>query len=63
MTNLIIKSNVKKKVAELDEKFKDVTSVSEEVITELEKIADEALRKGIQRAKSNNRRMLMARDL
>jgi histone H3/H4 len=59
---LIIKSNIKKVVKELD-KSESVTSVAEEVEMELEKVVEDILRKGIERAKQNKRRTLQARDL
>ncbi|VVB79580.1 Uncharacterised protein [uncultured archaeon] len=62
MPNLVIKSNIKKKVEELD-KEKEVTSVAEEVGRALEIKVEEILREGIKRAKENKRRTLQARDL
>lgn len=59
---LIVKSNIKKAVQELD-KENSVSSVAEEVGTELEKKVEEILEKGIKRAKANGRRTLQARDL
>ena len=59
---LIVKSNVRKVVKEID-KEKVITSVAEEVGTELEKKVEEILEKGIKRAKANQRRTLQARDL
>ena len=59
---LIIKSNIKKVVHELD-KSGEVTSIAEEVEMELEKVVEEILLKGIERAKKNKRRTLQARDL
>lgn len=59
---LIIKSNIKKVVKDLD-KENSVTSVAEEVETALERRAEEILREGIKRAKANGRRTLQARDL
>lgn len=59
---LIIKSNIKKVVKELD-KSESVTSVAEEVETELEKVVEGILLKGVERAKQNKRRTLQARDL
>jgi histone H3/H4 len=60
---LIIKSNIKKVVKELQGANEDVTSVAEEVETELEKKAEDLLRAGIERARANKRRTLQARDL
>lgn len=62
MPNLVIKSNIKKKVQELD-KEKEVTSVADEVGRALEIKVEEILREGIKRAKENKRRTLQARDL
>ena len=59
---LIIKSNIRKVVRDLD-KEKEITSVADEVEKELEKKAEEILREGIKRAKQNGRRTLQARDL
>jgi len=59
---LIVKSNIKKVVKELD-KDREVSSVAEEVGMELEKVVEEILAKGIERAKKNHRRTLHARDL
>lgn len=59
---LIVKSNIKKVVKELD-KENFVSSVAEEVGMALEKEVEEILRKGIKRAKENKRRTLQARDL
>jgi len=76
---LIIKSNIKKVVKELQriensqspnstqsfERDKEnlISSVAEEVELELEKKVEDILRKGIKRAKANNRKTLQARDL
>lgn len=59
---LVVKSNIKKVVQELD-KENSVTSVAEEVGAELERKTEEILLNGIERAKANNRRTLQARDL
>ena len=59
---LIIKSNIRKVVRELD-KENEITSVADEVETALEKKVEEILREGIKRAKQNGRRTLQARDL
>ena len=59
---LIIKSNIRKVVRELD-KEKEITSVADEVETALERKVEEILREGIKRAKQNGRRTLQARDL
>ena len=59
---LIIKSNIRKVVKELDKEGK-VPNVAEEVGLALEKVVEETLRKAIERAKTNQRRTLQARDL
>ena len=59
---LIVKSNIKKVVKELD-KENAVSSVAEEVGIALERKVEEILRDAISRAKANGRRTLQARDL
>lgn len=59
---LIIKSNIKKVVKELD-KENSVSSVAEEVGMAMERKVEEMLRDAIERAKANKRRTLQARDL
>jgi histone H3/H4 len=59
---LIIKSNIRKVVKELDRE-NAVSSISEDVATKLERRAEEILEEGIKRAKANGRRTLQARDL
>ena len=59
---LIVKSNIKKVVRELDKK-NAVSSVAEEVGMALERKVEEILRDAIERAKDNKRRTLQARDL
>ena len=59
---LIVKSNIKKVVRELD-KENSVSSVAEEVGVELEKKVEGILDNAIKRAKANGRRTLQARDL
>ena len=74
---LIVKSNIKKVVKEL-QRIKDsqssarnvernkensVSSVAEEVGMALERKTEEVLKDAIKRAKANNRRTLQARDL
>ncbi len=59
---LIVKSNIKKVVKELD-KENSVSSVAEEVGMALEKKVEELLVNAIERAKANSRRTLQARDL
>ena len=59
---LIVRSNIKKVVKELD-KENAVSSVAEEVGMALEKKVEDILSEGIKRAKANGRRTLQARDL
>lgn len=59
---LIVKSNIKKVVKELD-KEDAVSSVAEEVGMAMERKVEEMLREAIERAKANKRRTLQARDL
>jgi histone H3/H4 len=59
---LIVKSNIKKVVKELD-KENAVSSVAEEVGMALEKKVEQVLNDAIERAKENGRRTLQARDL
>ncbi|MCH8945864.1 MAG: NFYB/HAP3 family transcription factor subunit [Nanoarchaeota archaeon] len=59
---LIVRSNIKKVVKELD-KENAVSSVAEEVGLALEKKVEDILSEGIKRAKANGRRTLQARDL
>ena len=60
---LIVKSNIKRVVKELQKENEDVTSVAEEVETELERKVEKLLVDGIERARANKRRTLQARDL
>lgn len=59
---LIIKSNIRKVVHELD-KDNSIGSVADEVEPALERKVEEILREGINRARANKRRTLQARDL
>jgi|TARA_Y100000310_G_C20485162_1_gene716535 histone H3/H4 len=59
---IIVKSNIKKVVKELD-KENSVSSVAEEVGTALEKKVEDIIDGAIKRAKANGRRTLQARDL
>ncbi|MEK6945897.1 MAG: histone-like protein [Nanoarchaeota archaeon] len=61
--SLIVKSNIKKVVKDLQGKEENVTSVADEVGTALERKVEEVLRDGIKRANENGRRTLQARDL
>ncbi len=60
--SLIIKSNIRKVVKDLD-KENAISSVADEVATALEKKVEETLSEGIKRAKLNGRKTLQARDL
>ena len=59
---LIIKSNIRKVVKDLD-KENSVSSVADEVGTALERKVEEILDNAIYRAKANGRRTLQARDI
>jgi histone H3/H4 len=59
---LIVKSNIRKVVKELD-KEDAISSVADEVGTALERKVEEILREGIKRAKENKRKTLQGRDL
>lgn len=59
---LIIKSNIRKVVKELD-KENSIGSVADEVETALERKVEDVLRDAIKRAKANKRRTMLARDL
>ena len=59
---LIVKSNIKKVVRELD-KENSVSSVAEEVGIALERKIEEVLEAAIRRAKANGRRTIQARDI
>lgn len=59
---LIIKSNIRKVVRDLD-KANEITSVADEVEKELERKVEDILIEGLKRAKANGRRTLQARDL
>jgi hypothetical protein len=60
---IINKSKIRDKVKEVQGNFVDVTSIADEVELEMEKKAEEVLQKAIERARANNRRTLLARDL
>ena len=62
MTGIIVKSQIRKKVKELDEEG-NIRNVAEEVEPALENKVGEVLKKAIERAKANQRRTLLARDL
>ncbi|PJE81750.1 DUF1931 domain-containing protein [Candidatus Pacearchaeota archaeon CG10_big_fil_rev_8_21_14_0_10_32_42] len=61
--SIIVKSNIKKVVKDLQGANESVTSVAEEVETELERKVEDLLVRAIERAKENKRRTLQARDL
>ena len=61
--SLIIKSNIKKVVKDLQKENEDVSSVAEEVGFALDRKVEEILERAIERAKANHRRTLHARDL
>lgn len=60
---LIVKSNIKKTIQELQKGNEEITSVAEEVGFALERKVEEMLREAIERAKANKRKTLQARDL
>ena len=62
MAKIIIKNNIKKAIEEFD-KEKAISSVAGDVAIELEKKVEEVIINGIKRAKANNRRTLLGRDL
>jgi histone H3/H4 len=62
MTGIIVKSKIREAVKELDKEGL-ITSVAESVETELEKKVLDILNKGISRAKANQRKTLLDRDL
>jgi len=62
MVKLIVKNNLKAAVKELDRE-NSITSISGDVAIELQKKVDKLLEDGIKRAKANNRRTLLGRDL
>ena len=62
MTGIIVKSKIREIVKELDSE-KIVNNVAEEFEEALEKKVREDLNKAIERAKANQRRTLLSRDL
>jgi len=60
--SLIVKSNIRKVVKDLD-KENAISSVAEEVGPALERKNEEILLDAIKRAKANNRKTLQARDI
>jgi histone H3/H4 len=59
---LIVKSNIRKTVKELD-KENAISSVADEVGIALERKVEDLLENAVKRAKANKRRTLQARDL
>ncbi len=59
---IIIKSKIREIVKKLDT-TNTITSVADEVEEALEKKVEEDLKKAIERAKANQRKTLLARDL
>jgi histone H3/H4 len=62
MPGIIVKSQIRRIVRELDEEGV-INNVAGEVETALEEKVKEDLKKAIARAKANQRRTLLARDL
>jgi len=62
MTGIIVKSKIREVVKKLDSE-NIVTNVAEEVEDALEKKVEQVLEDAIRRAKANQRRTLLARDL
>ena len=62
MTGIIVKTKIREIVKKLDEE-KAISSVAEEVEIALEKKVEADLKKAIERAKANQRKTLLARDL
>jgi len=62
MTSIILKSNIRKIVKELDQE-NTINNVAIEVEQALEEKIKQDLTKAIQRAKANQRKTLLARDL
>jgi len=62
MTGIIVKSKIRETVKKLDEE-KVIGNVAEEVEEALEKKIEDVLKKAINRAKANQRKTILARDL
>ena len=60
---IIIKTQIKNLVKDLQKNNPEITSVAEEVGIALERKVEEILEKAIERAKANKRRTLHSRDL
>jgi histone H3/H4 len=59
---LIIRSNIRKTVKELD-KSNEISAIADEVGTALERKVENILADAIERAKANKRKTIQARDL
>tara|TARA_Y100000310_G_scaffold44945_1_gene41941 strand:- start:797 stop:985 length:189 start_codon:yes stop_codon:yes gene_type:complete len=62
MTGIIVKSKIRDVVKQIDEAG-EITNVAEDVEEALEIKVNEILETGIKRAKANQRKTLLARDL
>lgn len=62
MTGIIVKSKIRETVKKIDEE-RVITNVANEVEEELEMKINDILKNAIKRAKANQRRTLLARDL
>jgi len=62
MTGIIVKSKIKEIIKKLDTE-NAVGNISSDVADALDRIVEDILKKGIERAKKNQRRTLFARDL
>tara|TARA_B100001971_G_C18150417_1_gene515502 strand:- start:670 stop:858 length:189 start_codon:yes stop_codon:yes gene_type:complete len=62
MTGIIVKSKIRDVVKQIDEAG-EITNVAEDVEEALEIKVNELLENGIKRAKANQRKTLLARDL
>ena len=60
--SIIVKSSIKKLVKEIDRE-NNLSSVAEEVGVALEKKVENLLGEAIKRAKANNRRTVMSKDI
>ena len=60
--SIIVKSNIRKLVKDLD-KENEISSVADEVGIALERKVEQLVSDGIKRAKANGRKTLQARDL
>jgi histone H3/H4 len=62
MTGIIVKTKIKEIVKKVDEENK-IRNISDDVSNKLEEKVEEILKKGVERAKANQRKTLFARDL